>query len=1043
MAGYLEHSFPGVRQICEQLETMTANIFQALLVFETIFAAFSAEQTTYYVVNRQFESTCLPDQTCKHLRHYIDNGDKFFDRHYNSITMKFTAGIHSSYCFESETITISTPNFELTGEGPEVTQVYCLDVHFNNIMNLRISRMRVSVWNLTVTAASFKTQQMAGRLQTELWILSVIMNEGTSSVAVSDITNIYLQNTTAIQTYFTLQGSCVRTVELRGCTFHSGIRTTFAGAPNTTITVTDCVFVNSPVFVYDTKIVLAGTSELKRSRDSSALLVISGTLGLSGSITFAENSAFRGAAMALYSSLIVISPGADVTFANNSVSGKGGAMFIEFGLTKNVLLQRSSIGAVCFYELLDCNDNASYNFHFVNNSAERGGNDVYGVSLQSTCQHQGKTNCRINVTTPQGVPSVSSDPTRVCICDENGRPQCTNESYHSLSWQVRSGEVFTLQVVVVGGDFGPTVGVIFATISPPLHLTTPSQHSQLITTAKQCTRINYSIYSSESGVAVKNMTLSTSTSTAIFRKGAEDYEYCIKRDYCIRTAPLTIYINLLSCPQGFTLLGDPPICDCYPELSTSGVECSITNGRETFSWHGRLWVGTEGEGVLYGECPSNYCKTHRKEINVISEADAQCAFNRAGRLCGRCRENYSLAIGSSHCIYCPNDNHNLSLLIFFAAAGILLVCFVNFLNLTVAQGALNGIIFYANIVWQYQGIFFANNEAENAAIVILKVFIAWMNLDFGIETCFVNGLTAFWKTWLQFVFPFYVWTIAGSIVVGTRYSSRLTRIFGSRAVPILNTIILLSYTKLLNTAISALEFSFIVYSEYPAHSEKFVVWSIDASLTYLGFPHVLLFLAALATLLFLWLPYTLLLLFAQWLRRLPNWRFLKKITLLHPVYDAYLAPLKHVHQYWFGILLLVRGGLLVTFASTLGISSPVNLLLLLILSTILLLYLAYMKPYKTAVLLFLQMVNFANLAALSGFYLFTYTQSNASNLQVTAVGVSTGAVLAQFCVIVLHAVVTKYASKCSCSRPCKKVTNDRDGEEERGIDYAALPITKF
>ena len=35
-----------------------------------------------------------------------------------------------------------------------------------------------------------------------------------------------------------------------------------------------------------------------------------------------------------------------------------------------------------------------------------------------------------------------------------------------------------------------------------------------------------------------------------------------------------------------------------------------------------------------------------------------------------------------------------------------------------------------------------------------------------------------------------------------------------------------------------------------------------------------------------------------------------------PLYDAYLAPLKHKHHYWFGALLLVRGILLVTFASS-------------------------------------------------------------------------------------------------------------------------------
>ena len=41
-------------------------------------------------------------------------------------------------------------------------------------------------------------------------------------------------------------------------------------------------------------------------------------------------------------------------------------------------------------------------------------------------------------------------------------------------------------------------------------------------------------------------------------------------------------------------------------------------------------------------------------------------------------------------------------------------------------------------------------------LIFFKTFIVWLNLDFGIETCFINNLSmnAFWKSWLQFVFPF-------------------------------------------------------------------------------------------------------------------------------------------------------------------------------------------------------------------------------------------------------------------------------------------------
>ena len=54
--------------------------------------------------------------------------------------------------------------------------------------------------------------------------------------------------------------------------------------------------------------------------------------------------------------------------------------------------------------------------------------------------------------------------------------------------------------------------------------------------------------------------------------------------------------------------------------------------------------------------------------------------------------------------------------------------------------------------------------------ILFSVFIAWLNLDFGIETCLYYGLDAYSKTWLQFVFPVYIWVIVGLIIFVSHYS---------------------------------------------------------------------------------------------------------------------------------------------------------------------------------------------------------------------------------------------------------------------------------
>ena len=161
------------------------------------------------------------------------------------------------------------------------------------------------------------------------------------------------------------------------------------------------------------------------------------------------------------------------------------------------------------------------------------------------------------------------------------------------------------------------------------------------------------------------------------------------------------------------------------------------------------------DGIFLAQyCPLEYCKSGQKAVNLGRDPDAQCANNHAGVLCGRCGKKFSLAIGSSRCIMCSNDS-GLLMIPLFIAAGFLLVIFILVLNLTVTQRLMNALIFYANILRIYKGTLFPSEK--QTLVNLLQIFVAWLNLDFEIETCLVAGLTAFWKTWLQFLFPLYVW----------------------------------------------------------------------------------------------------------------------------------------------------------------------------------------------------------------------------------------------------------------------------------------------
>ena len=148
-----------------------------------------------------------------------------------------------------------------------------------------------------------------------------------------------------------------------------------------------------------------------------------------------------------------------------------------------------------------------------------------------------------------------------------------------------------------------------------------------------------------------------------------------------------------------------------------------------------------------------------------------------------------MVFGNSQCKHYSNSF--IALIILFIFAGFALVLVLIYCNLTVADGTLNGLIFYANIIRIHYTIFFPSRH-----INIVTVIIAWLNLDLGIELCFYDGFDTYTRTWLQFLFPVYVWIIIIIIIVASWYSTTVAKIFSSNSVPVLAMLLLMSYTKL-------------------------------------------------------------------------------------------------------------------------------------------------------------------------------------------------------------------------------------------------------
>ena len=309
--------------------------------------------------------------------------------------------------------------------------------------------------------------------------------------------------------------------------------------------------------------------------------------------------------------------------------------------------------------------------------------------------------------------------------------------------------------------------------------------------------------------------------------------------------------------------------------------------------------------AVHQHCPFDYCDPNKHRLD-LSYPHQQCAHSQSGILCGGCRRGLSLTLGSPKCKQC--SNRNLSFLLVFPLAGIALVAVMTCLNLTVSVGTINGLILYANIIRAIHPVFFPSTN-------FLSVFLAWMNLDIGMDSCLYDGMDFYGLTWLQFVFPVYIWLLVSVMIITSHYSTTAAKLVSRDAVKVLATLFLLSYAKLLRTIITVLSFTYISYEDSDGTTYRSAVWLYDGNVGFVEGKHIPLFLAAIGFGVLYVIPFTLLLLLAPFLEaRSHRYTALRWVNKLMPFLDAYQGPYNSRFRFWSGLLLVARVVLFVGFA---------------------------------------------------------------------------------------------------------------------------------
>ena len=663
--------------------------------------------------------------------------------------------------------------------------------------------------------------------------------------------------------------------------------------------------------------------EYNNATTGGAVFIQNSNMECLDNVTFTYNTAsFRGGGVYAVESIVTVS--GMINFVENVAKGDGGGMGLE-GFTAQLVLQApvivnfysntANFGGALFY--LDSNAmyidqcqpttiekkacfftnrvagvlSTNIHMNFIENHASLAGAVLYGGALQ-LCQVLLSDNIYADgieyfeSISNNGTRSyISSNPLKVCFCD-GGNINCSKETERV---RIKRGKLFNVSLVAVGQFDMPVTSAVRAAAFGYNTTIIPSNHT---ISSGVCDIIGFRLLTKDDYVLM-----------TLFPDGP-----------CINVSNIhrSLEVILDPCPPGFTL--DDDRCECEKRLLEfdTSINCDIETGlikRPGYSWMQPIlnenysYLGF----IFRDECAFDYCKPSQDLVFLNFSTDInddQCAAHRTGTLCGACKNGYSLTLYNYQCKIC--ENRYISLLLFFGFAGIALIAVLLVLQMTVAAGTINGLILYANVVNICRDVFL---PFRNTNVTPLSIFISWVNLDFGIPVCFYNGLDAYAYAWFQFAFPFYLWLLIGVIIFSSKLSTKVGKLLGSNPVAVLATVILMSFTKLLDTTIGILSHRFLMYPD----GTNCAVWSYDGNLALFRGKHAVLAVVAICVIIFLLLPYIFLLTFGYRLQAYSGKKCFFWFNRFKPLLDAYYAPYNKRTRYWTGFLLLVRTCLFFTF----------------------------------------------------------------------------------------------------------------------------------
>ena len=665
-------------------------------------------------------------------------------------------------------------------------------------------------------------------------------------------------------------------------------------------------------------------------RDCSAFFIHSSPLKLSGNITVSDNTGvFYGALQLLRSSQLLLMEPLFLNLNHNRAL-YGGALYIydEFNTECGIQV----VPKVNYTMYSDMN----ITLQISNNDAVLSGNTIYGYRLHhcdridQLSDNASLFNILLKLMDPKQNRSetreIASPASLVCICNDSSTIPalpCMDHIQSRNYSNIHPGHAINVHLVTTDSSVSVygTVTARFVDIPQNLYVHLAQQQVSASVAAGQCTGVNFTIY--HNATSETNVTLEIAATSEI--------------------SQAFLHLTLVGCSNGLVKKNDKygGKCDCIDVYKDFGCVNGSIIRKYADSWIG--YTSDKKYGFTYA-CPSGFCNdslTTTKIVTDLNVSSPMCNGGRTGTMCSLCPRGKSVVFGSVDCKSC--SNWYIVTILFYAVCGVLLVTMLFLLQLTVRIGTINGLIFYANLL--STGFTLGYLLQVDPNLYLLRVFVSFINLNLGFPLCFYNGMDEEVNRLLQFVFPVYVWIIIGLIIVISKRSPKLSSLIGRHCVPVLATLIQLSYSKIMTNVTETFSFTHVYVMDSPdSKVTTNAVWFF-AGVKYDSPLHITHIFISLTFLLIFVVPYTFIITFAPFLGK---YRLTSKylVSKYMPFFDAIYAPYKEKWRCWFGARLCLLLVLLIFRASLSGYSFRWNVGVQFLSVLVFTLLQVHYKPFK-------------------------------------------------------------------------------------------------